>query len=202
MFTRVITALIAVALFIPLVWIGSWPLVIGMAIIATIGLSEFLRMKKMRLLSFPSLLSLASVFIIVLSVSLPILSAVEVFSRIIVLTMVLLFLYSLVFQKTTTKDIAEIILMLSYVGIGFYAFVALRATNLLLLALVLVVIWATDSGAYLIGRKIGKTKLAPKYLRIKPLRVLWEGQIPSLNTCIYLSLFSFRCQTVYLLRFS
>lgn len=175
MFTRVITALIAVALFIPLVWIGSWPLVIGMAIIATIGLSEFLRMKKMRLLSFPSLLSLASVFIIVLSVSLPILSAVEVFSRIIVLTMVLLFLYSLVFQKTTTKDIAEIILMLSYVGIGFYAFVALRATNLLLLALVLVVIWATDSGAYLIGRKIGKTKLAPKISPNKTVEGALEG---------------------------
>jgi len=190
MLTRIITALVAVALFTPLVWIGSWPLVVLMTLIAVIGLSEFLLMKKIKLTSPPALLSLAGVVLMVLSVYFPIFFAVEVLTRTISLVMVLLFIFSLGFSKTTTRDIGEIILMMIYIGIGFYTFVTLRNQSLSLIILVLLVIWATDTGAYLIGRKIGKTKLAPT---ISPNKTI-EG---SLGGTVLASAFAF----AYLLYF-
>lgn len=161
MLTRILTAIIALALFIPVIWIGSWPLVIVMTSLAVIGLAEFHNMKKLTLTSVPAILSLVGVSLMVLSVSFPIFFAVEIFTRTIGLVMVLLFLFSLVRTELTTRDVGEIILMMTYIGIGFYSFVNLRFSNLPLLILVLLVIWATDTGAFLIGRKIGKTKLAP-----------------------------------------
>lgn len=173
MLTRILTAIIALVLFIPIILIGSWPLVIVMTSLAVIGLAEFHKMKKITIISVPSLLSLIGVALIVLSVYFPVLFAVEVFTRTISLVMVLLFLYSIAFTRLTTQDIGEITLIMTYIGIGFYSFVSLRFNNLPLLILILLVIWATDTGAYLIGRKIGKTKLAPN---ISPNKTI-EGSI-------------------------
>lgn len=51
-----------------------------------------------------------------------------------------------------------------YIGIGFHYMAAIRAypqNGLALLGCVFVVVWSTDIGAYMIGRKIGKHKLWP-----------------------------------------
>ncbi|OJF95211.1 phosphatidate cytidylyltransferase [Alkalibacterium sp. 20] len=190
MLTRILTAIIALVLFIPIILIGSWPLVIVTTFIAVIGLAEFHKMKKINLTSVPAVVSLIGVALMVLSVYFPVLFAVEVFTRTISLVMVLLFLYSIAFTQLTTQDIGEIILIMTYIGIGFYSFVTLRFNNLSLLILVLLVIWATDTGAYLIGRKIGKTKLAPN---ISPNKTI-EG---SIGGTILASILAF----VYLLYF-
>ncbi|WP_423189478.1 phosphatidate cytidylyltransferase [Alkalibacterium sp. f15] len=191
MLTRILTAIIALGLFVPIVLIGSWPLVIVMTSIAVIGLSEFHKMKKITITSAPAILSLIGVALMVLSVYFPVLFAVEVFTRTVSLVMVLLFLYSIAFTQLTTQDIGEIVLIMTYIGIGFYSFVTLRFNNLSLLILVLLVIWATDTGAYLIGRKIGRTKLAPNISPNKTVEGSIGGTIvASIVAFVYLFYFS------------
>ena len=77
---------------------------------------------------------------------------------------VLLFLTYTVLTKNrfTFDDVAFSILSILYVGMGFYYFMETRDAGLVYIFYSLFIIWATDSGAYFIGRAIGKRKLWPE----------------------------------------
>ena len=67
-------------------------------------------------------------------------------------------------NKTTFDDVGVYVLAALYIGLGFHYMAAIRAypqNGLALLGYVFVVVWSTDIGAYMIGRKIGKHKLWP-----------------------------------------
>ncbi len=49
-----------------------------------------------------------------------------------------------------------------YVGIGFHSLILARMDGLNKVFFALCLVWATDIGAYLIGRQIGRRKLLPK----------------------------------------
>jgi len=81
------------------------------------------------------------------------------------------------YQMTLSKEKKNIILFILgsvYVVMGFYLFFQARnEQGLAFVLLVLFSIWATDSGAYFVGRKWGKHKLAPS---ISPNKTI-EGSI-------------------------
>ena len=60
-----------------------------------------------------------------------------------------------------------------YAGMGFHLMMQARAQSVWVILYALLIVWITDSGAYLIGRKLGRHKLAP---HVSPNKT-WEGSI-------------------------
>lgn len=173
--TRIITAVVALAIFIPLIIYGSWPLTIAAVALGIIAMSEVLVMKKMVVISFEAIVSYLGVALLILPDSwLDFLPSVATRWFGFYLLVVLLLLHTVLRKQRFTFDDAGVLtLAMLYIGMGFHFFVAARGINFETLLYGMLVVWITDSGAYLVGRKIGKNKLAPK---ISPNKT-WEGSI-------------------------
>lgn len=163
---RIITAIIAAALFIPFVVYGKLPFAILIYVMAAIGMFEMLRMKSIPVLSIPGMLGEFILF----SLLLPdkwanTITEVTSYSKIELsfIFVILLLVYSvLVKNKFTFDDVAFVVLSATYVGLGFYYFIETRNAGLEYVVFALLIVWTTDSGAYFTGRKLGKRKLWPE----------------------------------------
>ena len=84
-------------------------------------------------------------------------------SGITLLACFVIFSYTVVSKnRFTFDDVAFSLMSIVYVGIGFYYFMETRETGLVYIFYSLFMIWATDSGAYFIGKSLGKRKLWPE----------------------------------------
>lgn len=184
---RIITAVVALALFLPIVVYGGMPLMIVTYLIASIGLYELLKMRKLSLFSIPGLLSLIVLWLILLPKKYQFILDDFNFSKIeLSLLAVLLFLTYTVITKNrfTFDDVAFSILSILYVGIGFYYLVETREIGLTFIFYCLFIVFATDSGAYFIGRAFGKNKLWPD---ISPNKTI-EGAVGGIISAIVIAL--------------
>lgn len=162
--TRIITAVVAAALFLPIVFYGGFPVVLLSYLLASIGLYELLKMRKLNFLSISGLLSFLLLWVILLPSQFENILTDIHYSKIeISIAIILLLLTYTVITKNrfTFDDAAFSVLAVVYVGIGFYFFVETRQAGLVYIFYSLFMIWATDSGAYFIGKSMGKTKLWP-----------------------------------------
>ena len=163
---RIITGVIAGALFILFVVLGGVPFTLVTMLLALIGVYEILKMKGISVASVPGVLAAVATLLMVLPNS----WAAEVEEAIsynklelLFITALLLLVYSVVVKNHFTfDDAAFVILSVMYVGIGFYYMVATRDAGIEFLIFALVIVWVTDSGAYFTGRSLGKRKLWPE----------------------------------------
>ncbi len=161
--TRIITAIIAILLFVPIVLYGSWPLLVLVYCMATIGLLELLNMRQRAYAFLPACLSLVMLWIL-LAQQTSLLGEIIPFSEIevlIVFTMILLFLTVASKNQLSVEKVGFYLIATMYIAMGFAFFVEARNNGLADVLFVLFVIWATDSGAYFVGRSVGKRKLWP-----------------------------------------
>ena len=184
---RVITAIIALILFIPIVLLGGlWMDWLTIAF-AVVGISEIFLMKKQILVSIDFLLALLAT--LVWTVPDAFLKGMPFnwskYGIFYALIMLMLTWTVLSKNKTTFDDVGVYTIAALYIGTGFHYMAAIRnnANGLVLLCYVFVVVWSTDSGAYMIGRKIGKHKLWPV---ISPNKT-WEGSIGAVICALILS---------------
>ena len=166
--TRIITGVVAAALFIPFVIYGKLPFTLLVYVIASVGVYEILRMKKIVIYSVPGILSLFATFVMLM----PATWEQQVLEwttysklELLFIAAILLLIYSVVVKnRFTFDDVAFVILSTLYVGMGFYYLIATRNADegLAYIIFALLVVWTTDSGAYFVGRRLGKNKLWPE----------------------------------------
>lgn len=176
---RVITAVIALILFIPIVIAGGIWIDLLTCLFAAVGISEIFIMKKQIIVSWDFVLALLATLTITVPNTffkfLPdFLNRYDIFYIFIMLMLVRTVLSK---NKETFDDAGVYTLAALYIGTGFHYMAAIRNVNdgygLQILCYVFVVVWSTDIGAYMIGKKIGKHKLWPV---ISPNKT-WEGSI-------------------------
>ncbi|MCM3616229.1 phosphatidate cytidylyltransferase [Sutcliffiella horikoshii] len=158
---RIITAAIAAAVFLPIVIYGNLPFVIFIYILASVGLFEALRMKQMSLASVPGVLSLLLLWFLLIPSEMNSELVLTKMEFVLLIFLLLLSYTVLSKNKFTFDDVGFLLISTLYVGLGFYYFIEIRELALAYVFFALFVIWTTDSGAYFIGKSMGKTKLWP-----------------------------------------
>ncbi|MFD1360368.1 phosphatidate cytidylyltransferase [Lentibacillus salinarum] len=162
---RILTAIAAILIFIPLVVIGGMTFNVFVYLLATIALLELIRMRRITVVYVPVTLAVICLWLLLL----PSADMLQPFSKADLLMLFTLFLLAytvMAKNKFTFDDAGFMLLAIIYVGMGFYYLIETRdgtsAGGLANIFYVLVVIWATDTGAYFCGRAFGKQKLWPK----------------------------------------
>lgn len=183
--TRIITGLVAGALFLPIVYMGGKPFFLLICAMAVIALSELIKMRKMSLFSVPSVIAFLTMLSIVASEHF---EATLVYfdpQSAVYLGITLILAYT-VFSKNkfTFEDAGFLTVSTMYVGISFFFFNEIRVIGLEELLLVLFLIWASDIGAYFSGRALGKHKLWPE---ISPNKTV-EGFVGGILLAVVVSL--------------
>lgn len=162
---RIITAIIALILFTPIILYGGWPFVVIVNVLATIALFELVRMYQGEV-NF-KILFLGAIFLwglINVNNELNVFKfnyTIDILEIIIAFVMVLLIITVLSKNKFTFDDASFLFLATVYMSIGFSLLIVARMEGLNYLFYILFVIWATDTGAYFFGRSLGKRKLWP-----------------------------------------
>ena len=170
---RLLTAAIVVPLLVLAIWLGSYWLLVPVAIIAVIGTWEFLKLLSPITSTPPVAFSLA------ITLSLTLSGQLEEAYLLIVLGVSILASLAWQFVQAARHKASQ----LQYLGLAgpFCIGVPLSLAILLRdqtdgrdwLLVVILATFAIDSGAYAVGKLIGQHKLAPQ---ISP-RKTWEGVI-------------------------
>ncbi|GEN55811.1 phosphatidate cytidylyltransferase [Halolactibacillus alkaliphilus] len=161
--TRVITAIVAILLFFPFVIIGDWPFYLVMLLISTVGLYELFKMREMNKYLVPTVFAMILLWVLLLP-AIDALAMIKLAQQEILSGLVMLILgYTvLVKNKFTFEDAGFMIITAIYIGLGFHYFIEAQRTGLEYIFYAIIVILATDIGAYFSGRYFGKRKLWPE----------------------------------------
>lgn len=174
--TRIISAVVALMVFLPMLYFGSWPLMVGVMVLSLLAVKEFFQMHDDQLTLFPTgLIALATLILaggpqLLVALHLPAsLQTYELYYLI-----VLLCLSLTVFHQDWHFDrMATYLLAAVYIGFGFNSILTLRDRGFMAILGLFLIVWATDSFAYFVGRQFGRTKLAPS---VSPKKTI-EGSV-------------------------
>jgi phosphatidate cytidylyltransferase len=161
---RIVTGVIAGLVFITFLVLGGYWYAGLILLLAVTGYDEYIRMNGFKAYKASSLIGLISLLLLVIpwqtgDYSLPVDTGAVIW-----LTMFALLAVTVISKNRITIDQVSVLLLGAvYIGIGFHYMISTRLpeNGLFWTILVFVCIWATDSGAYFVGSKLGKHPLWP-----------------------------------------
>ena len=186
---RVKTSIVLAVLIIPAVLFGGWSYNLIIGAVALIGTMELLQMANIDTKSLPSIATYIGTLSIVYYHMIASYIPEQLSDGIIPVFAVLLLLISTVIVPGFNFTKAGIsALTMGYVGVGSQAAIIIRQEDLAIFVFILLVMVSTDIGAYFIGSKIGKRKLAPLLSPNKSVEGSIGGIVLALlTTSIYLN---------------
>ncbi len=183
---RTIWGLIAMAVFLPFLLLGGLSFQLFVGILAMIAVAEMLHMKGLEFFSIEGVLAMLGAFVLTVPLDnylsfLPIDSSFSTFT----LMMFLLLAGTVINSDSYSfEDAAYPIVSSFYVGIGFQNLVNARLDGIDKVVFALFIVWATDIGAYSVGRRFGKQKLLPK---VSPNKTI-EGSLGGIACAVIVSI--------------
>ncbi|NND71725.1 MAG: phosphatidate cytidylyltransferase [Rhodothermales bacterium] len=162
---RIVTALIAAPIAVYLVYLGGWPFLIGLALIGAVAQNEVYHLLHPKMDVVIRCLGLSAGIAIIASVYVNNLLWIAA-ALVILIVCILPVRKSPESGKTIAAALAGIIYPASLIALvamlRFGIGLTLDQSELFILTTgILVILWATDSAAYFVGRAIGKRPLAP-----------------------------------------
>ncbi len=149
---RIITAVVAMALFLPILIYGNLPFLFLIYAMATVGLYELIKMKRLPMMTISTLLSFLMLWVLLIPDRYDSFFSMIQYDKmeLLIIGAFLLLIVTVVSKNAFTYDDAAFLLLsVLYIGISFYYFYHTRAgeAGLATILFVLITIWVTDSGA-------------------------------------------------------
>ncbi|MDR2976636.1 MAG: phosphatidate cytidylyltransferase [Streptococcaceae bacterium] len=179
---RIITGVVAGAIFIAFLVLGGYFFQVFVGILAFLALSELFKMKGLHILSLEGALATLAVLVIAMPFVTKLLKLGAdgpfLLFGIFIFAMMAVMVFSK--GKYSFDDLAYPFLSAFYVGFGFQALNLARVSGIVIVLFALFIVWSTDSGAYFIGRQFGRHKLIPS---VSPNKTI-EGSIGGIVSAV------------------
>ncbi|WP_373229556.1 phosphatidate cytidylyltransferase [Cohnella sp.] len=188
---RLVTGIIAGAGFIGLLIAGGWYYSVLLLLLALIGYWEFARLNKQSWKRIDVLLGFVAVTLISLP-QLPFEWEMPASTTVIWLLMLVLLCGTVFTKNRINLEHAGVMLLGAvYVGLGFHYMAITRELphGIFWSALTFACIWASDAGAYFVGKAIGKTKLWPSISPNKTIEGAFGGLAVAIITALVFAYF-------------
>ena len=203
---RVLSAIIIIAIFVPLLIIGELPFAIFMSILSVGGLYELIKVRESKK-KIPTILKLFA-YVMVFAFCMYNFDSIEFTSQFdyrVMALILFLFLSPIVFihnfDKYNYNDALYLIGCLLFIGLSFNLIVITRNANIVYLLYLLLITTITDTFALLSGMLVGKHKMSPK---ISPKKT-WEGLVGGvfmgtfISTAFYFTVINSNVSLVFLI---
>lgn len=194
MMERTISAIVALAIFIPIFILGGTIYNIAILILSVLALKEFLNIKQVKK-ELPAFITFISYVLLTLFVFTNITNKDILFSidyRIIAGLFLVFTIPAVLYHDRSLYSIVDAFYLIGgifFLGISFSLMILIRNIDLSLIIYLFLITVITDTYAYLTGRFIGKHKLLEE---VSPKKT-WEGTIGGtligtfVGTCFYIT---------------
>ncbi len=172
---RVISAIVAIIIVVPIVLYGGIPFYLGASVLGLIGFYEMLKARKIER-DIPNIMKIVCMFAFIIIMMDNWGNKVLVFNSNdkLILSILLTVIPIVFFNKKKSYDINDALSMLGtimFLGISFNHLVNIRVGSLYNFIYLVLITTMTDTFAYFTGRLIGKHKMCPS---VSPNKT-WEG---------------------------
>ena len=204
--TRVISAIIMVAVFVPFLLIGELPFAILMGILGMCGFYELMRVRETKK-KFPLVLKIFA-YLLVLAFSMYNINSIEFaykFDYRVMAFIIFLFTSPMVFINDTKRynlnDALFLIGSILFVGLSFNLIVITRNFDINYIIYLFLITTITDTFALISGMLVGKHKLCPDISPKKTIEGLVGGTIMGtfVATAFYFTVISSSISLVFLI---